>query len=172
MGQPMPLPQRIPNPYGQVKDKMIEYGFELDDDGSDYITYTMPDGWRLVDDSWRADLPCRHFVDAKNIKRITVQGSWKGTYDNELRIYIADNTLYTPRNEEVIPSETDANAMIKKLEDSGNPQLLVAGLQVAMENPDFTGRPQTKRRPDFIQENKVEYTTDIETNKVVFCMKK
>lgn len=62
----------------------------------------------------------------------------------------------------MIPSETDVNAMIKKLEDM---KLLGTGLQIAMENPDFKGMPQTKRAADYT--DTIEYQTN-ETNKVVF----
>lgn len=91
MGQPLPLPERIPVPIGKTRQKMLDAGIILNDDDKvdGYITYELPEGWKLVNDSHRSDLPNFNMVDPQGQTRFTVAGAWKGTYDNELNIYAA-----------------------------------------------------------------------------------
>jgi len=61
MGQPLPLPERIPLPKDSVSQSMIEKGFtfgdKVDIEGKTFVNYTLPEGWRFVNNSWRQDLP-------------------------------------------------------------------------------------------------------------------
>jgi len=42
----------------------------------------------IIDNSYRDDLPKIDYIDEHGYKRFVVSGVWKGTYDNELNIYI------------------------------------------------------------------------------------
>lgn len=94
MGQPMPLPERIPRPTNEVMEKMEKAGICFPDEENEnqlaYIKYSLPVGWRLVDDSEREDFPRWQCVDKEDMVRFTVSGVWKGTYDNELMLYWLD----------------------------------------------------------------------------------
>jgi hypothetical protein len=117
MGQACPLPSRIPVPKGKTLDRMIALGIvvNLEDSDSGYVTYTLPSGWEMVDDSWRADLPNYFMVDASDMKFVQVNGSWKGTYDNCLTISIVTEPhKLIRRTAKPIPSETDGIAIIDK----------------------------------------------------------
>ena len=87
MGQPLPLPERIPHPSDAVYTRMKEVGISADVDSSErYISYTLPTGWKMVDASRRQDLPIYYIVDASDMIFFEINGAWKGTYDNELYI--------------------------------------------------------------------------------------
>ena len=124
MGQPLPLPDRIPRPDTQLTEKMKEIGFTISDDENErYVRYTMPSGWRLENHSWREDLPEYYFVDEKNIAMISVNGCWKGSYDNKLSIQmIKQPFVYKPRESEMIPSETSPEKLFGKFAEALDPQ--------------------------------------------------
>lgn len=123
MGQPFPLPTRIPFPSQDIYSKMVDLGFQFGDSycqkKQHLISYTLPSGWQLLDNSYRADIPEWYFVDTDNMCRFAITGSWKGTYDNELYIsYINSPYPYVPRNTLPIPSETDGPQIISKIMDT------------------------------------------------------
>lgn len=109
MGQPMPLPERIPRPRTDKQaEQLAAMGLTWCAEECDaktgrpvsYVQYTLPDGWRMVDRSRRSDLPDFAIVDSDEMIRITIAGSWKGTYDNELRLRVEDGTArFMPETE-------------------------------------------------------------------------
>lgn len=58
MGQPLPLPERIPLPRKPEDVEKLElYGIVFKNKDKKYVEFTLPEGWKLVDNSWRSDLP-------------------------------------------------------------------------------------------------------------------
>ena len=115
MGQSLPLPERIPVPSDNDTELMKEMGFKFGEIVEDHIKYVLPEKWTLKNSSSREDLPNWYFVDEKNMKRIQISGSWKGSYDNELNLRI----LETPKKFEEpkkspIPNETSPEKMREK----------------------------------------------------------
>ena len=94
MGQPLPLPEKIPRPTDAQNESLKQMGIIVDLDGQDpdvtppYVTYKLPNEWKIVNRSWRNDLPIYYIVDDQNKRRVSICGAWKGTYDNELNMYI------------------------------------------------------------------------------------
>ena len=124
MGQTIPLPERIPKPTKEQKKLFDEWGIKLILENSEngevkksrYQRYTLPEGWKMVDASWRQDLPCFHIVDDNSMIRATCSGSWKGAYDNEIRLRVykeKDWELYVkPIKDEIVASEfSDQNIL-------------------------------------------------------------
>lgn len=117
MGQSLPLPERIPKPdektFAKMKDKNITVDMESNDL---YVSYTLPLGWKMVDNSWRQDLPEYHIVDDNNLVHFSIFGAWKETYDNKLSIRAVENPhKLVPQEEKVIPGETNDVAIISKI---------------------------------------------------------
>lgn len=125
MGQPLPLPERIPRPDSKKQmAELEEAGVILEDSTERYVGYTMPKGWKMVDDSWREDLPQFYIVDDKNMARFSIHGSWKGTYDNALTLTTVDTPrLFERRNRDqsLIPSETSDGALVGKFAEAADP---------------------------------------------------
>lgn len=119
MGQPLPLPERIPKPNPdtirgrELLGALKQAGITIDASPGEYVRYTLPHGWRMVDDSWRQDLPNFYIVDNTNMLRFSVTGAWKGSYDNELNLKeVNPPRQFEPQNNKtMIPSETGSNAM-------------------------------------------------------------
>lgn len=89
MGQPLPLPERIPKPNDKQALRLKEMGIVVTpEENKFYWLCALPDGWRWENDSARNDLPCWTVVDNQEMIRVRVVGSWKGAYDNELRLKI------------------------------------------------------------------------------------
>lgn len=106
MGQPLPLPEKIPVPSKQDKQSMLDKGFTFGEiektQYGDFVTYSMPEKWKFVNNSWREDLPNWEFVAPDNKVYFSVNGSWKGTYDNELYLI----SLQEPREFEPIKEKS------------------------------------------------------------------
>lgn len=102
---------------------MTKCGIQVHDNpGHEYLTYTLPTGWKMVDDSQRRDLPNFHIVDNEEMVRFSIHGGWKGTYDNELHlICVAEPYKFEQRHEEVIPSETNTVDVVGKLAEAFDP---------------------------------------------------
>ena len=76
MGQSLPLPDRIPVPYPRTKEKMEKDGITIiSEDGERYVKYTLPDGWKMVNDSVREDLPSFYIADDKDMTRYCIDGA-------------------------------------------------------------------------------------------------
>lgn len=129
MGQtlftPLPLPNEIPRPDEKMAAIMKESGIVINgidnEESGDYLTYDLPCGWKMVDASYRQDIPIFHIVDANDMIKFTVSGQWKGTYDNRLRIrQEKEPTKYVPREEDIIPSKTSGIATIVKIGEALN----------------------------------------------------
>src|SRR5947207_1455911 len=110
MGQPLPLPERIPNVHGEQRYKLSAMGIEIVDTDNQYVHYKLPVGWKMVDSSWRQDLPDFFIIDDKNMTRVSIHGAWKGTYDNRLELTILEGKhikLYeSPKDTTVEASQT------------------------------------------------------------------
>lgn len=115
MGAQCPLPQRVPVPHrDDVHQGLFELGVRIDKTraanagGCMVAPYTLPDGWTMNDASWRDDLPIWHICDTERRIWATVSGAWKGTYDNDLKIYLAKGTeTYDPPAEKVPPQVSE-----------------------------------------------------------------
>lgn len=85
-----PLPKRIPLPDKNQLKIMKSWGININSDSGeeDYVLYSLPDGWQMVDKRSRYDLPCSYIVDENSMKRCGISGSWKGSHDNELNLMI------------------------------------------------------------------------------------
>jgi len=81
-----PLPKKIPIPNDEQRLIMIKWGIKLHepDVECEYIEYILPDGWQIIEQSNRSDLPIFNIIDDQRFKRICIDGSWKGAYDNKL----------------------------------------------------------------------------------------
>jgi len=77
-------------------------------------------GGLIHEDSWRQDLPDFNIVDSDNNIRFKISGSWKGPYDNELKLYACPEPYnHHPINTcKMIPSETRQEAIVSTLLDS------------------------------------------------------
>jgi hypothetical protein len=125
MGQTCPLPERIPKPTDQQLNIMINWGITFNDLDNEqnklYVPYSLPDGWKIVDQRHRHDLPCSYIIDEKCMKRCVIDGAWKGTYDNylNLRLYSYPyNPLYD--NIDSVKQEEYQNLLLalRKTEES------------------------------------------------------
>jgi len=99
------------------------------EDEGEYVTYTMPEGWRMVDRSWRQDLPDFAMVDLDGQIRVSITGAWKGTYYNYLTLRIMDTPYDVYQceedegeNKEIIPTETSGAALVGKMAEAIDPQ--------------------------------------------------
>jgi hypothetical protein len=124
MGQPLPLPEKIPRPNlesengRKLMNELKQVGITLEDSTEAYVRYTLPEGWKMVDDSWREDLPRFYILDQKDMMHFSIQGSWKGTYDNELTLTkVPTPAFFQPQNRDkpLIPSETSTGAVLGSL---------------------------------------------------------
>ena len=97
MGQTLPLPRRIPAPDDRQLIELTKMGIIILDKNVEYVRYSLPDGWKMVDDTtYREDLPVYHIIDDNSRIKVTISGVWKVLYDNELRMSIPyDDKLYT-----------------------------------------------------------------------------
>lgn len=124
MGQPLPLPAKIPRPTTGQQGKLENMGIQThtENDAQQYVTYTLPDGWRMVDCSVRADMPEFDIVDIEKNIRVVIEGCWKGSYDNKLNMHIQSEpySKYEEPSEkkDPIPSQTDGPALLNKFEDA------------------------------------------------------
>lgn len=133
MGQSMPLPKRIPRPDiktesgREVAAALEKAGIHLEEEHTDtksndkYALYTMPVGWKMVDDSLRQDLPNFYIVDDKNMQRFNVAGVWKETYDNDLWIEVTEPPIpFKAQNkkEPLVPNQTSKVVLRAKLKEA------------------------------------------------------
>jgi hypothetical protein len=117
MGQPLPLPTKIPVPSSNVISELGDMGITIEDSQQTYSAYRMPDGWKMVDRSWRQDLPKFSMVDTDNNIRVTISGAWKETYDNDITLRVQhapfEKFVHDP-SAKIIPSETSVGAIITR----------------------------------------------------------
>lgn len=119
----MPLPKLVPVPETDMLTALLgmdiivnvwECGEALTVNGTSYVKYSLPSGWRMMDNSQRADLPLFHVVDEKGMTRATVHGSWKVAYDNDLSWSIAEQPApFKPRD--TPKEESEPLKLIEKL---------------------------------------------------------
>ena len=89
----LPLPKRIPMPDDEQLLDLQRMGITIveEDTGPDnaYVAYTLPKGWEMVDATeGRKDLPKFYIIDDESMIRVVIRGVWKGSYHNELSLYI------------------------------------------------------------------------------------
>ena len=87
MNEPCPLPNRIPMPNTDLLKIMNKFGFVINNDHEPYVTYSMPQGWSLRNDSVRNNLRY-NFVDENYMVRIRIIGKWNFFHNNYLIIYL------------------------------------------------------------------------------------
>lgn len=114
MGQPLPLPEKIPFPRTTKQEiALAEMGIIIHpipegEKDLDHTTYTLPEGWRMVNTNpdGRQDLPEWHILDEENKMRVFVSGRWKVSYDNNLHLQILEgHRVYVPGFSEFISIE-------------------------------------------------------------------
>jgi len=82
--QTFPLPSRIPVPTSGQLAKLNEMGITIGDEIEGYVLYTMPEGWKMRNNTVREDMPKFVMVDSDDNIRVVVSGVWKEAHDNEL----------------------------------------------------------------------------------------
>ena len=130
MGQQLPLPYKIPKPVGDQCELFQEMGIIVcnnnDNENAMYVSYTLPNGWRMVDNSFREDIPIFIIIDNKDMIRVRISGSWKGSYDNKLRMRVCDKLeleKYTkPESELINASETSGPNLIGQFAQALDPE--------------------------------------------------
>lgn len=150
MGQALPLPERIPLPKGEVRTALTDAGIVLLDAKENmlFVSYTLPAGWKMVDNSTRQDLPLWYMIDDAKRIRFVIQGVWKETYDNKLSIYIGSSEPFVPRVADlIIPSETSLGAMSGRLGEMLDPLGRPAAPLSAHRSQPFVP-PRRKRAAD------------------------
>ncbi len=86
MGQQCPVPQQIPFPPNEIQKMMREKGFVIEDTEYDqYVYYTLPQGWRLVNNVTFAEDIKWEFVDPNNFVQFIILGYWRSPEDSWLR---------------------------------------------------------------------------------------
>lgn len=120
MGQVLPLPERAPLPDNDQERQHLEgLGFVFGEEEGGYVSLKLPEGFSWKDNSYRADIPEWYVIDESGKAILSVSGSWKGTYDNQLRMAVhVDPIDVTWRSSSPIPSETDGPAIAAKLADA------------------------------------------------------
>jgi hypothetical protein len=98
MGQPLPLPNKIPMPtYEQKKSltdmRIFVVGRTETIDDLLFVNYILPSKWKIVDDSWKVEHPIFYIIDNDNFVRVRICGSWNGAEKNYLNITINDNSM-------------------------------------------------------------------------------
>lgn len=140
MGAKCVLPEKIPIPYDGWRDQFS--GANVDDEGNirpskllselnecgitlgkpvnikgcwqRYVTYTLPPGWRMVDDSEREEYPEFYILDDQWMRRFSIDGKWS-MHDCHLKIRkVQEPTKFVRRQEPPKASETSVEAMICK----------------------------------------------------------
>lgn len=102
-----PLPEKIPIPNDDQRMSMIKWGIKIHEPKRDckYVEYTLPIGWQIVDKSYRSDIPRFCIIDDQRFERIWICGSWKGAYDNELKLYCRKEPFKKYEEEELVSDE-------------------------------------------------------------------
>jgi hypothetical protein len=92
MGIALPLPDRIPLPNNEQLLLLNEMGINIENNESEqYVKYSLPFEWKMIDSSLTPDLPNFYILDDKYNKRVNIKGTWRGSYDNNLNLYIFNN---------------------------------------------------------------------------------
>jgi len=118
ISRPLPLPDKIPKPTPAIQEAFRKVGIQWDAESKDdYVAYTLPSGWRMVDVSWHEDLPIFYIVDNENNVRFSIRGQWKQTYDNELTIYEKNppEPFQSPCSNTKEASQTSERAIVSKI---------------------------------------------------------
>lgn len=101
MGQPLPLPKKIPVPDDDTRKLLYEKGFVLNEWGhihgssgeTGFITYEMPHGWKLINQTLETDdifmRVIFEFRDENDIVQFIVSGIWSEKFNADyLRLSI------------------------------------------------------------------------------------
>ena len=93
-----PFPKMIPVPKDDLLLAMNECGikthgktYKFNDSNEEFIEYTLPSGWHIINKSSRNDFLDYYFIDENRMVRFYICGIWKGFYDNRLFIYVIEN---------------------------------------------------------------------------------
>lgn len=122
MGQPLPLPGKIPVPADDAtRHELKTLGISIYDDSEMYSTYSLPEGWTMRDATdRRVDQPQWYIVDELEQIRVCINGSWKKTYSNKLYIEVchAPYKMFKKPSGVPAPCETSVEALGAKLIDA------------------------------------------------------
>lgn len=132
--QPLPLPLRVPIPTSQILNELKQVGVILNNDAisvssrstyksnGQYVTYSLPTGWQMVNDSEREDIPWYYLLDQEKKKRFRIQGQWKGYDSDYLMWFIEENPkVYTRTSNTMEQSQTSDHALTLKLMEHLDP---------------------------------------------------
>jgi hypothetical protein len=108
----------------------------------DYVRYTLPQGWRMVDNSFRQDLPEFYIIDADNMKRVSISGAWKGAYDNDLSLHVL-------KGDSIKAYKAPAEEMIEASETSNGNLMVMFGNAMTPERVPEMKETLTRRCVDF-----------------------
>jgi len=98
MGQPLPLPEKIPQPNEEILTSMKNDGINiLGEPQDEFVKYSLPEGWKMRDVSERQDLPNYYIVDENDNAKYSIDGTWKGSFDNYLELKIAEKKKVLPK---------------------------------------------------------------------------
>ena len=119
MGASLPLPERVPLPSDAdlvfFEGKGIKFMLETTTRcaGVSVCPIELPAGWLLVDRSAREDLPNWVIIDGDDRIWASINGAWKGAYDNELSIDARDGTdRFVKPVADPIPAEHTPDALV------------------------------------------------------------
>jgi hypothetical protein len=141
MGQPLPLPERIPRPDANVAEALKQDSIIVNDEiDQEYLTYKLPAGYSMVDDSCREDLPCFHIINQSSEILFTVHGTWKGSYDNHLSIKIPESVeKFVPPTSRLQKSETSGTAMMGQFMQAVDPDHRPPNEYSVLRKPAYSG---------------------------------
>lgn len=123
MGQVLPLPEKIPKPTAEQQSKLQQYGITVENTTEPYCGISLPDTHTMHDNSFREDLPEWYILRKGTNKACAcIHGSWKVSYDNQIRLIVYDNEQEIERRgKPPIPSETSSAAILQKAVSTGDP---------------------------------------------------
>jgi hypothetical protein len=71
----LPLPHRIPKPTDEQRPQLEQMGIKITDEDTEFVSYTLPADWRMVDDS-KNEACFYYIVNDSNMKVVEIKGLW------------------------------------------------------------------------------------------------
>ena len=91
----------MPNPTSKMFAQMSECGIIIDNVPikynqyeQEFVEYTLPSGWRTVNNSHREDCPDFFILDDHNMARFTIGSSWQDMHDNDIHMSMITEPYY------------------------------------------------------------------------------
>lgn len=135
MGQVLPLPEKIPRPNSEQTTQLSKYGISVvsADDKQRYVEVVLPEIYIMHNNSFQEDIPDWYILRKGTNKACAqIYGAWKGTYDNELKLYVYDEEKTIKIRETAPePSETNEKALLQQAAETGDPAVIKFALRAA-----------------------------------------